>query len=166
MRVSIHRANRSRVRGNRHWRYLWNHQGGHGSTSELLGSGLTVAALVTGRVNSLGSVINPTSGVSLGSPPGGQQRIRHAGETRRSFKLPHVTDPVSPSNTTIGVIATDAALPRLRPKKSLRWLTTGWLERLGQPTRCSMATPYSAWPQGNMIYRTRQAFSLWRRPRR
>ncbi|MDR3603807.1 MAG: P1 family peptidase [Syntrophaceae bacterium] len=88
-------------------------KGGIGSASELLGSGLTVAALVA--VNSLGSVINPTTGVPWEVHQEVNREFGMLG--RRAVKLPHVTDPVSPSNTTIGVIATDAALTKAQAQK-------------------------------------------------
>ncbi|MEI7451205.1 MAG: P1 family peptidase [Desulfomonile sp.] len=88
-------------------------KGGIGSASEILMSGLTVAALVA--VNSLGSVINPTSGVPW------EFHLEVDGEFgmvgRRSVKLPPATAPTSPSNTTIGVIATDAALTKAQAQK-------------------------------------------------
>jgi L-aminopeptidase/D-esterase-like protein len=88
-------------------------KGGVGSASELLASGMTVAALVA--VNSLGSVINRTTGLPW------EVHLEVAGEFgsegRRSVKLPLATAPAPPSNTTLGVIATNAALTKAQAQK-------------------------------------------------
>ncbi len=88
-------------------------KGGVGSASELLASGMTVAALVA--VNSLGSVINRTTGLPW------EVHLEVDGEFgsegRRSVKLPSATAPAPPSNTTLGVIATNAALTKAQAQK-------------------------------------------------
>ncbi len=88
-------------------------KGGLGTASELLESGITVAALVA--VNSLGSVINPTTGMLW------EMQLEMEGElgpaARRKVRLPSDTEPISTSNTTIGVIATDAELTKAQAQK-------------------------------------------------
>ncbi len=88
-------------------------KGGVGSASELLASGMTVAALVA--VNSLGSVINRTTGLPW------EVHLEVDGEFgsegRRSVQLPSATAPAPPSNTTLGVIATNAALTKAQAQK-------------------------------------------------
>jgi putative pantetheine hydrolase len=123
-------------------------KGGIGSASELLASGAIVAALVA--VNSLGSVINHTTGLPW------EVHLEVDGEFgsegRRSVKLPPARSPASPSNTTLGVIVTNAALTKAQgPKKSLRWLTMGSLERLGRLIQCSTGIPYSAWLREHIV---------------
>lgn len=90
-----------------------NIKGGVGSASEILMSGVTVAALVA--VNSLGSVINPVSGAPW------EIHLELDGEfgvaARHAVKFPSSDHPVSPSNTTIGVIATNAALTKAQAQK-------------------------------------------------
>jgi putative pantetheine hydrolase len=88
-------------------------KGGLGTASELLDSGLTVAALVA--VNSLGSVIDPSTGVpwEIGLEENGE-----FGELgRKAVKLPSVDQPDSASNTTIGVVATDGLLTKTQAQK-------------------------------------------------
>lgn len=88
-------------------------KGGLGSASEVLDSGITVAAMVA--VNSLGSVINEATG----RPWEIQLELNEEfGPLRgRAVKLPEVQRPASPSNTTIGVIATDAILTKSQAQK-------------------------------------------------
>ena len=88
-------------------------KGGIGSASELLASGMTVAALVA--VNSLGSVINRTTGLpwEVYLEVDGE----FGSEGRRSVKLPPATAPASPSNTTLGVVVTNAALTKAQAQK-------------------------------------------------
>jgi L-aminopeptidase/D-esterase-like protein len=88
-------------------------KGGIGSASELLASGVTIAALVA--VNSLGSVINRATGLpwEVHMEVDGE----FGSEGRRSVKLPSATAPASPSNTTLGVIATNAALTKAQAQK-------------------------------------------------
>ena len=88
-------------------------KGGLGSASEILETGLAVAALVA--VNSLGSVINPATGLLW------EVHLEVDGEFgllgRRAVKLPAAATQDSPSNTTIGVIATDAVLTKAQAQK-------------------------------------------------
>ena len=88
-------------------------KGGVGTASEVLDSGITVAALVA--VNSLGSVIDPTTGrpweIRL-------ERSEEFGEIgKRSVRLPDAPRLPSSTNTTIGVIATDAILTKAQAQK-------------------------------------------------
>lgn len=88
-------------------------KGGLGAASEVLEFGITVAALVA--VNSLGSVIDASTGMPW------EIQLEAEGEfgpnSRRPVKLPSGSGPVSPSNTTIGVVATDADLTKAQAQK-------------------------------------------------
>jgi L-aminopeptidase/D-esterase-like protein len=88
-------------------------KGGLGSASEVLESGLTVAAIVA--VNSLGSVIDPVTGLPW------EIRLevdREFGPLRnRQVRLPHPIEPAASTNTTIGVVATDAVLTKAQAQK-------------------------------------------------
>jgi L-aminopeptidase/D-esterase-like protein len=88
-------------------------KGGLGTASEILESGITVAAIVA--VNSLGSVIDPDSGIPW------ETRIEVAGEfgetCRSAVTLPEPMVPSPSRNTTIGVVATDAELTKPQAQK-------------------------------------------------
>jgi L-aminopeptidase/D-esterase-like protein len=89
-------------------------KGGVGSASVVLGSGITVAAIVA--VNSLGSVVDPDTGALW------EGRLEIDGEFgdlgQRRVKLPASPETTSSGkNTTIGVVATDAALTKVQAKK-------------------------------------------------
>jgi L-aminopeptidase/D-esterase-like protein len=88
-------------------------KGGLGSASETVDSGITVAALMA--VNALGSVINEASGLAW------EIDLEFNGEFgplgKRAVRLPEKTMPQSLSNTTIGVIATDAILTKAQAQK-------------------------------------------------
>lgn len=88
-------------------------KGGVGTASEVLEFGVTVAALVA--VNSLGSVIDPMNGRPW------EIRMEMAEEFgamgKRSVRLPDRSIPHPATNTTIGVIATDAVLTKAQAQK-------------------------------------------------
>jgi putative pantetheine hydrolase len=88
-------------------------KGGLGSASETVDSGITVAALMA--VNALGSVINEATGLPW------EIDLELNGEFgplgKRAVRLPEKTMPQSLSNTTIGVIATDAILTKAQAQK-------------------------------------------------
>jgi L-aminopeptidase/D-esterase-like protein len=88
-------------------------KGGLGTASEVLDSGITVAAIVA--VNSLGSVIDPDTGAPW------EIRLELNGEFgvqgKRTVKIPTPNYDPSPSNTTIGVVATDAALTKAQAQR-------------------------------------------------
>jgi L-aminopeptidase/D-esterase-like protein len=88
-------------------------KGGLGMASEVLPSELTVAAMVA--VNSLGSVIDPSTGrpweIRLESD-------RELGEQgKRSVVLPAMPQAEAGRNTTIGIIATNAVLTKAQAQK-------------------------------------------------
>jgi len=88
-------------------------KGGVGSASVVLETGISVAALVA--VNSLGSTINPATGTFW------EVRLEtgkeFAGRIRHRVTLP-ATPPGSPGeNTTLAVVATNAALTKPQAKK-------------------------------------------------
>lgn len=88
-------------------------KGGLGTASEMLKSGLTVAAIVA--VNSLGSVIDPATGRPWEV---GAQVDNELGDLgKRAVILPEPDPPALSSNTTIGVVATDAILTKAQAQK-------------------------------------------------
>ncbi|OKJ70495.1 P1 family peptidase [Streptomyces sp. CB02460] len=94
-------------------------KGGVGSASVLLPSGLTVGALVV--VNAAGSVLDPRTGVLFGEYGGEEPAVAPPAEVheaaRRSLAQARGTDARPPLNTTLAVVATDAALTRAQAQK-------------------------------------------------
>jgi L-aminopeptidase/D-esterase-like protein len=88
-------------------------KGGVGTASELLPTGLTVAALAA--VNSLGSVLDPETGLAW------EARLELAGELGpaggRAVTPPGQAPGAPAANTTIAVVATDAALTKTQANK-------------------------------------------------
>lgn len=88
-------------------------KGGLGTASVVMPSGITVAALVA--VNSLGTVIDPV----VGRP--WEIRLELDGEFgelgKRSVILPKASGNAPVRNTTIGLVATDAALSKVQARK-------------------------------------------------
>ena len=88
-------------------------KGGLGTASLILDSGITVAALVA--VNSDGSVINPDSGRPW--EIGLEVDDEFGNQGRRTVQLPPPPGSEPAKNTTIGIIATDAALSAPQTQK-------------------------------------------------
>ena len=88
-------------------------KGGLGSASLILDSGITVAALVA--VNSDGSVINPDNGRLW--EIGLEVDDEFGDQGRRAVRLPPSPGSEPVKNTTIGIIATDAALSATQTQK-------------------------------------------------
>jgi L-aminopeptidase/D-esterase-like protein len=88
-------------------------KGGTGTASEILDSGLTVAALVA--VNSLGSVIDPETGLPWEIRLEVENEFGSLG--KQAVKLSPATGLLPASNTTIGVVATDAILTKAQAQK-------------------------------------------------
>ena len=88
-------------------------KGGLGSASLTMDSGVTVAALVA--VNSDGSVIDPDNG----RPWEIRLEVGHefGAKGKRAVKLPQAPQSEPAKNTTIGIIATDAALTATQTQK-------------------------------------------------
>lgn len=88
-------------------------KGGLGTASLVMDSGITVAALVA--VNSHGTIVNPKTGRIW------EQSLEideEFGETaKRSVKMPPMPAYRAGQNTTIGIIATDAALAKVHALK-------------------------------------------------
>ncbi len=88
-------------------------KGGLGTASLILESGITVAALAA--VNSLGSTIDPTSGVLW------EVRLEMAAEFAGRLRDPVVLPPPAVGkpgkNTTLAVVATDATLTKVQAKR-------------------------------------------------
>ncbi len=88
-------------------------KGGLGTASLVLDSGVTVATVVA--VNSLGSVINPATGRpwEIGLEVDGE----FGNQGKRAVKLSQPPEGTPSTNTTIGLVATDAALTKAQAKK-------------------------------------------------
>ncbi|MGH9138330.1 MAG: P1 family peptidase, partial [Acidimicrobiales bacterium] len=87
-------------------------KGGIGSASVVLDSGITVAALVA--LNSSGNVFDVRTGELLGVDRGIGGEFGHLRIPRRKELAAHHADPpaIRPLNTTLAVVATDAALAK------------------------------------------------------
>ena len=88
-------------------------KGGLGSASQKLESGLVVGALVA--VNSLGSVIDPETGLFWEARLEAEGELGRAG--RRAVRPPEPKAGRAAGNTTIGVVATDARLDKAQAQK-------------------------------------------------
>lgn len=93
-------------------------KGGVGTASTVLSSGITVAALVV--VNAVGSALDPLTGVLYGDFFAGRvrypdPRVHEAAQRRLAETTAHSVPP--PLNTTLAVVATDAALTRAQAQK-------------------------------------------------
>jgi len=88
-------------------------KGGIGSASVRLDTGITVAALVA--ANPGGSVVNPATGRPWEI---GLERDGEFGKLgRRAVRLPAIPPPAPARNTTLGAVATDAALTKAQALK-------------------------------------------------
>ncbi|MEV6079963.1 P1 family peptidase [Streptomyces sp. NPDC052069] len=99
-------------------------KGGIGTASVRLASGVTVAALVA--LNAAGSVLDPRTGVlyaeyGAGEPPAHPSPETHAAAQLRLARAQEALEATGggapPFNTTIAVVATDAALVRAQAQK-------------------------------------------------
>lgn len=88
-------------------------KGGVGSASEVLDSGLTVAALVA--VNALSTIINPATGLAW--ELAGEVAGEFGPEAHRPVRLPAPETGEPGHQTTIGVVATDAVLTKAQATK-------------------------------------------------
>jgi len=88
-------------------------KGGLGTASQVLPSGVTVAALVA--VNSLGSVIDPSTGRPWEIQVETDAEFGDLG--KRAKKLPPPWNGSPGANTTIGIVATDARLTKPQARK-------------------------------------------------
>ncbi|MEU7029782.1 P1 family peptidase [Streptomyces sp. NPDC046275] len=94
-------------------------KGGVGTASTVLGSGITVGALVV--VNAVGSAVDPETGVPYGTYFAGGRLVHpepavHEAARRRlaEVRAKHAPPPL---NTTLAVVATDAVLTRAQAHK-------------------------------------------------
>ncbi|MTE19465.1 peptidase S58 family protein [Streptomyces sp. TRM43335] len=100
-------------------------KGGVGTASTRLPSGAVVGALAV--VNAVGSVLDPATGVLYGELYGGRpappppavhsEARRRLAEARRESERRSTATVRAPLNTTLAVVATDAALCRARAQK-------------------------------------------------
>ncbi|CAM5444984.1 L-aminopeptidase/D-esterase-like protein OS=Streptomyces violarus OX=67380 GN=FHS41_006748 PE=3 SV=1 [Streptomyces violarus] len=93
-------------------------KGGVGGASTVLGSGITVAALVV--ANAAGSVLDPETGVLYGELFQGrveypETRVHEAAQRRLAETAARSAPP--PLNTTLAVVATDADLSKAQAQK-------------------------------------------------
>jgi len=86
---------------------------GLGTASQVMDSGITIAALVA--VNPHGSIVNPATGRIW--EQGLEINDEFGKSAKREVKLPPMPDYRAGQNTTIGVIATDAALSKVHALK-------------------------------------------------
>jgi L-aminopeptidase/D-esterase-like protein len=101
-------------------------KGGLGTASLVLDSGVTVAAVVA--VNSLGSVINPATGRpwEIGLEVDGE----FGNQGKRAVKLPKLPEGNPATNTTIGLVATDAVLTKAQAKKMAQMAHDGMVRAI------------------------------------
>ncbi|GAA4821492.1 P1 family peptidase [Streptomyces ziwulingensis] len=94
-------------------------KGGVGSASTVLGSGITVAALVV--ANAVGSAMDPETGALYGELWQGRQgrwpRADVHEAARRRLAEVALTHSLPPLNTTLAVVATDAVLTKAQAQK-------------------------------------------------
>jgi len=92
-------------------------KGGIGSASVVLPNGITVGALVV--LNSSGNVFDVRTGELLGLGRGLDGEFAHIRAPRRADVTAHHADPpeLRPLNTTLAVVATDAALAKHEAKR-------------------------------------------------
>jgi L-aminopeptidase/D-esterase-like protein len=92
-------------------------KGGVGTASTVLGSGITVAALVV--VNAAGSTLDPATGALYGEVFTGRVRYpeREVHEAARRRLAESAGSGSQPLNTTLAVVATDAALTRAQAQR-------------------------------------------------
>ena len=138
-------------------------KGGLGTASLILGTGITVAALVA--VNSVGSVINPANGrpweidLEIDGEFGDQGK--------RSVGLPEPPPPQPVLNTTLGIIATDASLSVAQAQKVAQMAHDGMARAIrpahtmfdGDTVFC-LATGQKELPDEQGIYQAPQALAL------
>jgi len=88
-------------------------KGGLGTASQKIGGGIIVAALVV--VNAIGDVINPRTGKILAGPR--HQQNKGFLSTNEILKQAYSKQDSVPANTTLGVVATNAALNKEQVNK-------------------------------------------------
>jgi len=82
-------------------------KGGLGTASELLDSGVVVAAIVV--LNAVGGVRDPRTGAQIAAPRGKRREFQNLDELVRSA---HPVTPTPGENTTLAVVATNARLSK------------------------------------------------------
>ncbi|MFI8300211.1 P1 family peptidase [Streptomyces nigra] len=94
-------------------------KGGIGTASTVLDSGITVAALVV--ANAAGSAVEPGTGALYGELSHGLVDLPeahvHEAARRRLAEIADTNAPPPPLNTTLAVVATDAALTKAQAQK-------------------------------------------------
>ncbi|MGW1395500.1 P1 family peptidase [Streptomyces nigra] len=94
-------------------------KGGIGTASTVLESGITVAALVV--ANAAGSAVEPGTGALYGELSHGLVKVPeahvHEAARRRLAEIADTNAPPPPLNTTLAVVATDAALTKAQAQK-------------------------------------------------
>ena len=135
-------------------------KGGLGTASLVMDSGMTVAAVVA--VNSLGSVVNPQTGRLWEKDIEIDDEFK--GQTNRSVQLPQADTAIPATNTTIGIVATDAILTKVQATKIAQMAHDG-LARAIRPahtmfdgdTIFCLATGQKELPVGDDFFPAQQA---------
>ncbi len=96
-------------------------KGGLGTASQQIGDDTVVAAIVV--VNAFGDVVNPTTGEILAGPR--QAEGGGFSSTVELLKSGHTSINLLPTNTTIGVVATNAALGKGQVNKLAQMANSG-----------------------------------------
>ena len=108
--------------------------------------GVTVGAIVA--VNSAGNVADPATGLPWMADQIAEFGLSAAARRRRSRPSRARDAELSPLNTTIAVVATDALLSKAACKRVAdRRAGRAWPAPSGPHTRRSTATPSSRWPR-------------------
>ena len=134
-------------------------KGGLGAASLVINSGITVAAVVA--VNSLGSVVNPQTGRMWEQDVEIDDEFK--GQTKRRVQLPPMDIAAPATNTTIGIVATDAILTKVQATKIAQMAHDG-LARAIRPSHTMfdgdtifcLATGHKDLPLGTDTYPGRQ----------
>lgn len=90
-------------------------QGGIGTASERLDTGVVVAALVA--VNAIGAIRDPLTGDVLAAPRDDERGFLDVDSLLRVARAPDPEEADPPSNTTIGVVATNARLTKTQTNR-------------------------------------------------
>ena len=115
---------------------------GIGSAAIKLPNGLVVAAIVA--VNAVGDIIDPATGQVVAGVRGADGKLADA---RKLLRQGGSREGRAGENTTIGVVATNAALTKVQAQKMAQMAQDGYARAISPFTRRPMATRSSRWPR-------------------